>query len=208
MYKDPIVWQQNQQVLGEEIKAFFNDSTLDSLYVLRQTLSVERIDSVKYNQINGQEMHTYFHNGDVRLTHVIRNVHLNYYPFDSDSLLIGMNHTESTELKMYMGEDGKVDRIWMPAATGTLYPLIMIPPEKVYLENFAWFDYIRPLNKDDIWVWRAKKEGTSLKPTVRREAPLQKIKDIKKKKKKDVSADTIDTPTTSNIQDDGTVFNP
>ena len=209
MYKDPIVWQQNQQVLGEEIKAFLNDSTIDSLYVLRQTLSVERIDSVKYNQINGQEMHTYFRNGDVWMTHVIRNVHLNYYPFDSDSLLIGMNHTESTELKMYMGEDGKVDRIWMPAATGTLYPPIMIPPEKLYLENFAWFDYIRPLNKDDIWVWRAKKEGTSLKPTVRREAPLQKIKDIKKKKKrKDVPADTIDTPTTSNIQDDGTVFNP
>lgn len=190
MYKDPIVWQQNQQILGEEIKAFFNDSTIDSLYVLRQTLSVERIDSVKYNQINGQEMHSYFRGGDIWLTHVIRNVHLNYYPYDSDSILIGMNHTESTELKMYMDEDRKLDRIWMPTATGTLYPLVMIPKEQLYLENFEWFDYIRPQNKDDIWEWRPKKAGTELKPTVRREAPLQKIKNLKKKKKDGNVSDT------------------
>ena len=209
MYKDPIVWQQNQQILGEEIKAFFNDSTIDSLYVLRQTLSVERIDSVKYNQINGQEMHTYFRNGDVWLTHVIRNVHLNYYPFDSDSMLIGMNHTESTELKMFMGEDKKVDRIWMPAATGTLYPLIMVPKDQLYLENFAWFDYIRPRDKDDIWEWRPKKEGTTLKATVRREAPLQKIKNLKKGKgRKNAPPEADEIETTSNKQNDGNVSNP
>lgn len=214
MYKDPIVWQQSQQILGEEIKAFFNDSTIDSLYVLRQTLSVERIDSVKYNQINGHEMHSYFRGGDIWLTHVIRNVHLNYYPYDSDSLLIGMNHTESTELKMFFDEERKVDHIWMPAATGTLYPIIMIPSDKLYLDNFAWFDYIRPRNKDDIWEWRPKKEGTSLKPTVRRDAPLQRLDDRRKKKKKQQQEEPADSlvsdlapqdSITYKLQDDGHV---
>lgn len=212
MYKDPIVWQQSQQILGEEIQAFFNDSTIDSLYVLRQTLSVERIDSVKYNQINGHEMHSYFRGGDIWLTHVIRNVHLNYYPYDSDSLLIGMNHTESTELKMFFDENRKVDHIWMPAATGTLYPLILIPSDKLYLDNFAWFDYIRPRNKDDIWVWRPKKEGTSLKPTVRRDAPLQRLDDRRKKKKQQeepvdslVSDFAPQDSITYKLQDDGHV---
>ena len=213
MYKDPIVWQNTQQILGEEIKAFFNDSTIDSLYVLRQTLTVERIDSVKYNQINGHEMHSYFRGGDIWLTHVIRNVHLNYYPFDSDSLLIGMNHTESTELKMYFDEERKVDHIWMPAATGTLYPLILIPADKLYLDNFAWFDYTRPRNKDDIWEWRPKKEGTSLKPTVRREAPLQRLDDRRRKKKpkdeapRDTLASSLapQDSITYKLQDDGHV---
>ena len=56
MYHDPILWQEGQQLLGEEIKAFFNDSTIDSVQVLRQALSVERLDSIHYNQITGNEM--------------------------------------------------------------------------------------------------------------------------------------------------------
>lgn len=182
MYKDPVLWQQNQQIVGEEIKMFLNDSTIDSVQVLRQALSCERIDSIMYNQVAGQEMHSYFRDGKVYLTHVIRNTMVNYYPYDSDSLLIGMNHLESTELKMYMDEQQKVDYIWAPASDGTMYPLILVPQKERYLEGFAWFDYMRPLNKDDIWIWRPKAAGTELKPSVRRNPPMQKLKDKVKNK--------------------------
>lgn len=182
MYKDPVLWQRNQQIIGEEIKMFLNDSTIDSVQVLRQALTCERIDSVMYNQVAGQEIHSYFRDGKVYLTHVIRNTMVNYYPYDSDSLLIGMNHLESTELKMYMDEQQKVDYIWAPASDGTMYPLTLVPPKERYLEGFAWFDYMRPLNKDDIWVWRPKAAGTELKPSVRRNPPMQKLKDKVKNK--------------------------
>ncbi len=107
-----------------------------------------------------------------------RNVYVNYYPFDDDSLMIGMNHTESSEMRMWL-TDRKVDKIWMPAATGTMYPLFLIPPKSLYLENFVWFDYVRPLNKDDIFHWRPKKAGTELKESVRHEPPKQRLRDIK-----------------------------
>ena len=55
-------------------------------------------------------------------------------------------------------------KIWMPKAEGTLYPMSQIPPDKKRLDGFAWFDYVRPLSKEDIFVWRGKKEGTELKP--------------------------------------------
>jgi hypothetical protein len=32
-----------------------------------------------------------------------------------------------------------------------------IPPDKKKLPGYAWYDYIRPLSKDDIFVWRPKK---------------------------------------------------
>lgn len=181
MYRDPILWMNDQQVLGEEIKAFFNDSTIDSIQVLRQTLSVERMTDKHYNQVAGHVMRIYFKNGDVDLTQVEGNVMLNYYPLDDDSLMIGMNHTETTLMKLFM-KSRKVDHVWMPAAQGTLYPLPLIPPDALYLENFQWFDYIRPLNKDDIFVWRPKKEGTELKETARRQPPKQKLKDIRQQK--------------------------
>lgn len=182
MYKDPILWQVEQQLLGEEIKAFFNDSTIDSVHVLRQALSVERVDSIHYNQVAGHEMRSYFIGGDPHLTTTRGNVFVNYYPFDDDSVMIEMNHTETTLLKLYM-KDRKVDRIWMPAATGTMYPIPLIPQNMLYLENFAWFDYIRPLDKDDIFEWRPKKAGTELKKSIQRTAPKQKLSDIRKKTK-------------------------
>ncbi len=195
MYKDPIMWQQGQQVLGEMIKAWHNDSTIDSIYVINQALSVERLDSVHYNQIASKEMHTYMLDNSPYLMVADVNVYVNYYPFDEDSLMIGMNHTESSEMKMWL-TDRKVDKIWMPEATGTMYPLFMIPPKVLYLENFAWFDYVRPLNKDDIFNWRPKKAGTELKAIVRREAPKQKLADVKKQK----DNDGTDKKTTEEVQ--------
>ena len=180
MYRDPIVWNGGQQVLGEVIKIFLNDSTIDYIHVIDQTLSVERIDSVHYNQVAGKEMTSYFRDGEMYETWVNGNVYVDYYMFDDDSLMIGLNYTETSELKLFM-KDRKMDKIWMPAATGTIYPVLMIPPEKLYLSNFAWFDYIRPLNKDDIFVWRPKKAGTELKSSYKYKAPLQSLDKIKKR---------------------------
>lgn len=181
MYNDPIVWSGSQQLLGEEIQVFMNDSTIDSIYVLRQTLSCERLDSLHYNQVAGQEMHSYMENGELKMTHVIGNVMVNYFPLDDDSLMVAMNHIESTEMKMFMGENRRMRKIWMPAATGTFYPIPMIPGNVRFLENFQWFDYVRPQNPQDIFKWRGKSKGTELKKSVQRTVPLQKLDKIGKK---------------------------
>ena len=180
MHRDPILWQMGQQLVGEEIQAYMNDSTMDSVLVLRQAISVERMDSIHYNQVAGKEIRFYFKEGQMDMTRVIGNVMLNYYPTDEDSLMIGMNHLESTDLKLFMNE-GKIDKIWAPASTGKLTPVPLIPPKELYLENFVWFDYVRPKDKDDIFNWRSKKAESQLKQSVQRRAPKQKLTDINKK---------------------------
>lgn len=167
LYQDPILWQQGQQLLGEEIKAWMNDSTIDSTHVIRQTLSVERVDSICYNQISGNIMRSYFRDGQMHLSTVEGNVLVNYFPFDSDSLLIGMIHAEGNLLNLYMAKK-KVEKIKFDGeAEGRMHPLALIPPKERYLENFAWFDYIRPRDKDDIFEWRPKRDGTQLKASVK-----------------------------------------
>lgn len=44
-----------------------------------------------------------------------------------------------------------------PKSDGVLYPMDQIPPDKMRLPTFVWFDYIRPQNKEDIFEWRGKK---------------------------------------------------
>lgn len=174
MYRDPIVWNNAQQLLGEEIYAFFNDSTIDSMHVVRQALLVEQVDSVHYNQVTGQVMRSYFEAGDIKENMADGNVYVIYFPFDSDSLLIGLNYTETSQLRMFL-EERRLQKIWTPEAVGTFYDISIIPTDKLRLENFAWFDYIRPRDKYDLFEWRPKARGTELKKQVRREAPLQTI---------------------------------
>lgn len=177
MYKDPIVWNVGRQLLGEEIKVYMNDSTVREAHVLGQALSVEMLpDSTHYNQISSRNMYAYFVDGNIRRSDAVRNVRAIYYPIDDkDSTLIGLNYTETDTMRMYMSPERRLERIWMPKAEGTLYPMTQIPPTRFKLENFAWFDYIRPVDKDDVFNWRGKTQGTEMKKIIRHEAPLQRI---------------------------------
>ena len=176
MYKDPILWNMNQQVLGEVIKAYNNDSTLEWTHVIGQALTVEEMNDKKhFNQVSSKEMKVFFENGEPRESHAIDNVLVIYYPIDdSDSSIIGMNYTETSLLKMYI-KDRQMQKIWMPKANGTIYPLTQVPKGQDKLPTFAWFDYVRPLDKYDIFNYRPKKAGTELKVNDRRGAPRTRI---------------------------------
>lgn len=159
MYNDPIVWNNRQQLFGDEIQVFMKDSVVDHANVLRQAFSVEQLREEEcYNQISSKEMQAFFENGNIRRAYAKDNVRIIYYPEDeSDSTLIGLNYTETTELRMYL-ENRKLQKIWMPRAEGTVYPMSQIPPDKRYLEGYAWYDYIRPRNQYDIFEWRPKRK--------------------------------------------------
>ena len=161
MYYDPIVWNMSQQLVGDEIRVYMKDSTVDHAHVIKDAFSIDLLpDQEHYNQVSSKEMFAFFVDGKVHEAQAKDNVLVIYYPEDSaDSSLIGLNYTETSELRAFM-ENGKMQRIWMPKAEGTLYPMTQIPPEKKFLPGFAWYDYVRPLSKEDIFLWRGKrKEG-------------------------------------------------
>lgn len=178
MYRDPITWANNMQLLGEEIKVYLKDSVLHHADVLRQALSVQQMpDSIHFNQVSSDKMTAHFENGDISQYDAETNVMLIYYPVEeSDSSLLGLNYTETSKLKIYL-KDRRMTKIWMPKAEGVMYPMSQIPPEKRYLPSYAWFDYVRPTSKDDIFNWRGKAAGTELKEEKRRDAPLQYLND-------------------------------
>ena len=183
LYKDPILWNQNQQLVGEKVCIYFNDSTIERAHIINQALSVEQIDSTKYNQVSGKEMKSYFRNKQMYKTEVIGSVRVVYYPMDADSTLIGMNVSETSKLDVYL-ENQKLEKMVMsPKSSGTLYPMTQIPAGKDKLDNFVWFEYIRPKNKQDIFNWVPKKVTDQLKKSVRGpiELPNQHLFENKKK---------------------------
>lgn len=178
MYKDPVIWNANRQMLGEEIRAYMADSTIRFAHVIGQALSIEQMpDSVHYNQITSSEMKSYFEKGEMKMTEAIGNVQTVYYMTnDKDSSLVGLNYLETDTMRMYLGAARKLDKIWTNKFTSTMYPITQVPPAKYKLPNFAWFEDLRPTDKNNIFVWRGKSSGTELKSFKRHEAPLQSLK--------------------------------
>ena len=175
MYKDPIVWNANRQLLGEVIKAYMNDSTIRMAHVIGQALSIDEMpDSVHFNQVTSKEMKAYFENGQARMGESIGNVQTIYYlTNDKDSSIVGLNYMETDTMRMYLSLERQLQKIWANKSVGTFYPITQVPPSKVKLPNFAWFDDIRPKDKNDIFVWRGKKQDQQLKVIKRHTAPLQ-----------------------------------
>lgn len=174
LFCEPIAWSDQRQIVGEEINVYLNDSTIDSVYVDRQALMIEKLDSTHFNQVGAQQMRTYFVKGEVSENRAVGNVMVVNYPLEKDSTIIYQNYVETAEARMFM-KDRKLKKIWAPASHGFFYPIGMAPAERTRLEGFAWFDYIRPISPDDVFKWRGKKAGTALKPSIRREAPLQNL---------------------------------
>ena len=168
MYHDPIIWNEKQQLLGEEINVYMNDSTIDWAHIINQALTVEQKDSIHYNQISGKEIKAYFQGGEARKIDVIGNVLVIYYPEEKDSTMIGMNTSETSLLNLHLMNRKMEKMVMSPKSNGTLYPMDQIPVDKMKLPTFVWFDYIRPQNKDDIFNWRGKKSGETLRKTTRK----------------------------------------
>ena len=176
MYKDPILWNVDQQLFGEEIRVYMKDSTVDHAHIIGQAFSAEMVvDSVHFNQVSSKEMKAFFEKGELREFQAIDNVQIVRYPLDeADSLPILHNYTETSLLRMWV-KNRRMERTWTDKASGIMYPMTQIPRDKMFLPRYAWFDYVRPLNKEDIFNWRPKEQGTELKEQKRREAPKNKI---------------------------------
>ena len=183
MYKDPILWNGGQQLVGEEIKMYMDSSSIDYVHIINQALYADKIATDEFNQINGKEMKFIFKGKKLSEMQVIGGVHVIYFPLDDDSTMLGMNTTLAGKLVGTM-KDGKMHKLVIPTkSSGAFYPMSQIPAKERYLDNFVWFDYVRPLDKDDIFHWRGKRKGEELKKVNRSSIPLPTLDRFKENNK-------------------------
>jgi hypothetical protein len=179
MYYDPIIWNGGQQVLGEKILIYLNDSTIEWAHIQEQALVVEQLDSIHFNQISGREIKAYFKDGEIDHTDVIGNVLVvYYYQEEGGKELVGLNTTEASNLTAYMVDRQMEKLLITKKSNGVFYPILQIPPDKMKLPTFGWFNKLRPLSPYDILIWRGKNSEDKLKKTNRSPVPLPSLKGL------------------------------
>lgn len=164
MYTDPILWNADYQLYGDTIFTYFNDSTIDYVHVMQFAFAIQHVDSaIYYNQLKGMDLKAYFEGQAIRRIDIDGNAETIYFPLQEDSTMVGMNELKSSYLTIWIKEN-KLERlkVW-PKPTGTMTPLPQLLPEQKTLKDFHWYDYIRPLHKDDIYRRVERKTEDQLK---------------------------------------------
>ncbi len=160
MIGNPVMWNENNQILGYEINVYLNDSTIDKVLVKDNSLAIQyRGIKDQYNQLSGKEMTASFNNGELNKVVVEGNALSLYYLVEDDGTVIGLNKTESPYLSMDIEEEKlKRLKLW-PTVTAITTPLPQLLPEQKLLDGFVWLDYLRPLNSSDIFRRNTREKG-------------------------------------------------
>jgi len=152
MYDEPILWNDEYQMFGDTILIYMNDSTIDHAHVKQFAFAIQEADSSYYNQLKGSDLKAFFLGGAIRNIDVSGNAESIFYPLEKDGSKVGLNETKSGFLSMWFDEGQFEKLILWPSPQGTITPIPDIRPEQKTLKDFNWFDYIRPKDKDDIYV--------------------------------------------------------
>lgn len=154
LYGNPVIWNEQNQILGEQIDIHLNDSTIDMAHIREYALAIQsREKDGQYNQISGRDMKIYFEENDLRHLLVDGSAESLYYLVESDSIgsIIGLNKTESPYLSMDF-KNNELEKLKLWSATQAVTtPLSLLGPDDSTLKGFMWLDYLRPKHKRDIF---------------------------------------------------------
>jgi lipopolysaccharide export system protein LptA len=157
MYKNPILWNTGYQMNGDTIKIFFNDSTVERMDVLRYAFAIQKLESVidssYYNQLKGKNLTAYFYGGEIYKMHVDGNAESIYYPIDEkDGSFIGLFKSASSYIDFDIKNRKPTRIVWKPEPDCNLLPLPDLTPGDKFLKDFINYDYLRPKNKEGIFL--------------------------------------------------------
>lgn len=160
LYNHPVVWSGNRQISSDnEINVHMRDSSsVDWAKIPNKALLIEHLGEIYYNQLSGKSLTAYFEKvtdyhddgtqesrTELRHADVVGNVKTLFFPQENDSTYNKCIKTESGFLSLDMKAKQEVEKIKMwPEVSGSVIPLFVAKPSQLRLDEYEWFDDLRP----------------------------------------------------------------
>ncbi len=155
MHTEPIIWSAEHQITGVRIDMHILNNALDRIYVKGNSFMVSQEDSIRYNQVKGENMTGFVRDRELYRLDVTRNGETIYFLYDEETQeLLGVNKSECQDITVLLKNSELHEIIFRKNPIGTMYPPEYLPKEELYLRDFEWKESIRPTDKYDIFRWR------------------------------------------------------
>ncbi|NPA45307.1 MAG: hypothetical protein GXO49_07225 [Chlorobi bacterium] len=186
MYINPVLWSDSNQLSADEILIQTYHNQVDRIDMNGNAFIISQSDSIRFNQIYGDDMVAYIDDKKLSQIDVLNNGKAVYFIKDEKNRLIGVNFIECKDMEIYM-KDSKVDKIWFfEKPVGKIHPPLTLSKNELMLPNFKWNVDYRPLDKSEVFIWN-KNLGQNITPNVAENslnnASNQEQKDVKKNRR-------------------------
>lgn len=151
LYKQPILWSDENQLTADSIFITNRYNQLDSL-VLHNNAFIVSADSIKgFNQIKGKFMVGWFLDNELDRIFVDGSAQTVYWVREADGTLIGINFAKSSTMRIELEKKAIKRILYFTTPTEVMYPESELPEGEEKLKGFQWLEELRPLRKDDIF---------------------------------------------------------
>lgn len=149
LYTSPIIWSDANQLTSDSVALFTKNMSPDRLELYNSAFIINEVDTLRYNQIKGRMLTGYFENNQLTKININGNGETIYHIVDGDAV-IGVNVSNSSTIDIIL-EKGDIKEIFQHEPGGDINPPIETADGEFRMENFEWFDYLRPKSIDDLF---------------------------------------------------------
>ncbi len=144
LFKDPVVWTENNQLTGDTIYLFTLNRKPERLQVFENGIAISLVSGDYFNQVKGTTINGYFIDGNISFLRAKGNAESVYYAQDDNNAYIGVNKSTADVIDMYF-ESKKPQRVvFRNDLKGTTYPMRQVNHIELRLRGFKWLDNRRP----------------------------------------------------------------
>lgn len=147
MYRDPVIWNNENQITGDTILLYTRNKKADKVQAFENSFMVNKLDGQAFNQVQSTRLDGFFTEGNIDSVRVRGAVQCIYYLQDEDSAYTGVNESRCDIMDIYFREKELHRVVFRSSVTGTLWPIQQKPPDKMKLERFRWLDERRPKSR-------------------------------------------------------------
>jgi lipopolysaccharide export system protein LptA len=150
LFKNPIVWAQENQITGDTIYLYTENRKPKRFYVFENALAINKVEKDLYNQVKGNTINGMFKNGNIEFFRAKGSAENIYYTADEEGGFIGVNRSTSDVIDVTFQERKPYKVVFRNNLQGTLSPIRQVNNAELRVRGFKWQDNRRPKTKFDL----------------------------------------------------------
>ena len=186
LYKDPILWSEENQITSDSMHIYSRGNRLTKAIFDGHPMTVAELDTAHYNQVAGKQMISYFNEkNELYRNDVNGNVQTIYYMQEENSPQITMMaYVESGDMTAYLENRQLKGITYRTNPTYYFYPIDKVPEDReTRLKGFRWEQNRRP-NRDSVLMERPLRpsEREERENLARPSFPIERALEMRKRR--------------------------
>lgn len=151
LYKQPIVWANDNQISGDTIYLYTKNKKPQRFYVFENAIAINKAEKNLYNQIKGNTINGLFKDGNIDFFRAKGSAENIYYTADEQGGFIGVNRSTSDVIDVSFVDKKPNKVVFRNNLRGTLSPMKQVDNNDMRVRGFKWQDDKRPKTKFEMF---------------------------------------------------------